>query len=356
MIRQDDERVKHCLTPWRYSRPVLSGSGIPGHFDERSVDIPFVFKHGGRYYMVYTGFDGIGYQSALAVSDDLLHWEFYSMILQRNDLGHWDSGGGAVTWMILKSSSLWETPELRKIDGKYWMVYHAYPGTGYEEGPAQIGLAYCEDEDLKNWHFQDSPVFSWKDGKDWENGGLYKACVIRHEGLWYMFYNAKNKAEHWIEQTGAAFSRDLIHWERAEENPVLRVDPAAWDCVFVSDPFVARDKDHWKCFYYGIGKMDPADGLYHAEEGLALSQDLLHWEKVEGPILKHGPAGSFDDHHAHKPALFYEDGILYHFYCATCQASPDHPTELFDEYRTICVAASRGPEAAAFPEERGSCI
>ena len=35
------------------------------------MDIPFDFFHEGKYYMVYTGFDGIGYQSALAQSDDL---------------------------------------------------------------------------------------------------------------------------------------------------------------------------------------------------------------------------------------------------------------------------------------------
>lgn len=34
------------------------------------------------------------------------------------------------------------------------------------------------------------------------------------------------------------------------------------------------------------------DGHTHAQEGLALSADLLHWEKVEESILAYGQPGS----------------------------------------------------------------
>ena len=44
---------KYC-TPYKYGQAVLSGSGHKGAFDEKGVDIPFVFSHGGRYYMMYT--------------------------------------------------------------------------------------------------------------------------------------------------------------------------------------------------------------------------------------------------------------------------------------------------------------
>lgn len=341
MIQIKDAEIQKYLTPYRYSLPVLHGSGKPGAFDEKSVDIPFVFWHNGAYYMVYTGFDGVGYQSALAKSGDLLHWEFYSMLLERKPgSGRWDANGGAVTWMIKESDCLWDRPKLRKIDGKYWLLYHSYPGTGYEAGAAELGLAWCADENLRDWHFLEEPVFSWKDGGDWEAGGLYKACIVARQGKWHLFYNAKTRGEPWIEQTGMAVSEDLLHWERCPKNPVLKTDPGRWDSTFVSDPYVVFDGTKWLCFYYGIGGLDKEDGLYHAEEGLAVSQDFVHWEKVEEPILKHGPLGSYDNHHAHKPAMAYANGVLYHFYCGTCQAAPEYPTELFGEYRTICVASS----------------
>ena len=91
MISIHDERIQKYLTPYKYTRPVLTGSGIKGAFDEQAVDIPFVFWHDGLYHMRYTGFDGTGYQSALAVSDDLLNWKHKGMVLTRDlDSGRWD--------------------------------------------------------------------------------------------------------------------------------------------------------------------------------------------------------------------------------------------------------------------------
>ena len=104
--------------------------------------------------------------------------------------------------------------------------------SGYENGPAEIGLAWTEDEELLDWHFPDKPCFSWKDGADWEAGGLYKACIIRNNDIWYMFYNAKDKEERWTEQTGVATSKDLLHWERYEGNPVMKVNRESWEDVY----------------------------------------------------------------------------------------------------------------------------
>ncbi|MDO5422922.1 MAG: hypothetical protein Q4F41_04265 [Eubacteriales bacterium] len=335
MIANNDRQIADYLTPYKYGKPVLTGSGIPGAFDEKAVDIPFVFVHGGQYHMLYTGFDGKGYQTALAVSEDLLHWKHKGVVLKRDlESGRWDGVGAAGTWIIKEDDDFRAVPRLRKVDGKYWMVYHSYPMQGYEAGPAEISLAWCEDEDLLDWHRLEKPVFSWRDGEDWEAGGLYKACIIRHQDLWYLFYNAKNREARWTEQTGAAVSKDLLHWERCKENPVLRVNRESWDERFVSDPYIVHDGEKWLNFYFGLG---PG----HAQEGLALSDDLLHWEKVENPILGYGKEGEPDCVHAHKASIFYENGTLYHFYCGTSPWREGDPTKNGGEFRSICVAASK---------------
>ena len=336
---------KYC-TPYKYGQAVLSGSGHKGAFDEKGVDIPFVFSLGGRYYMMYTGFDGIGYQTALAVSDDLLHWTHEAIILKRDpDSQRWDGKSVAGTWMIKESDHLYDMPRLKKIEGKYWMAYHAYPNPGYEEGAAAIGLAWCVDEDLKKWHRLEAPVLTCEDGGDWEQGGLYKACIVKKDDLWYMFYNAKDKQPRWIEQTGAACSKDLIHWQRilpdiegstAKSRPLLRVTPGNWDGRFVSDPYIVWDdrEKKWINFYFGY-----ENG--HAQEGLAVSDDLMIWEKAKVPLLPHGNPGEIDENHAHKASIFYKDGVLYHFYCATRPNRDGDATSLYGEWRTITVAASK---------------
>lgn len=338
------ETIQKYLTPYRYPHPVLTGTGNENDFDSQGVDIPFVFWHNEQFYMLYTGFDGTGYQSALAVSKDLLHWTKKGVILKRKlDTDRWDRIGGAATWIIKENDDLFTLPKLRKIDGKYWMVYHSYPQTGYESGPAQIGFAWTDDEELMDWHFPEEPAYSWKGGADWECGGLYKACVVQKDEVWHLFYNAKNQdnaSGAWTEQTGVAFSKDLVHWTRYENNPVLRVKKGTWYEQFVSDPYVVRDGDHWLNYFFGLGTSD-VDGKRHAQEGLACSDDLLHWDKWEEPILRHGNPGSMDEQHVHKASMVYYNGVLYHFYCGTRPARADDKAVVDGRFRAIYVAANK---------------
>ncbi len=337
MIRISDPGIRKYLTPYKHPRPVLTGSGKEGAFDARSVDVPFVFKHNGRYYMMYTGYDGYGYQTALATSGDLIHWTHEKTILERGE-GGWDGIGACGTWILKESDDLYAIPRLKKVDGRYWMVYHAYPAQGYEEGPAEIGLAWSEDEALHEWHRLEKPVLTWRGGAPWECGGLYKACLISEAGKYYLFYNAKTDEPHWAEQTGVAVSFDMIHWEKSSHNPVLKVDEGRWDSRFASDPYVVRDADKWLMFYYGYDDL-------HAQDGLAISHDLLSWEKVDAPVLTIGAEGEMDEVHAHKPAMFFEDGTLWHFYCAVRKHRAGDLTELWNEFRTIAVA-SNDPDMA----------
>lgn len=333
--------IQKYLTPYKYPEPVLTGSGVSGAFDEQSVDCPFVFRHQNQFYMMYVGFDGKGYQTGLATSDDLLHWKHKGVILERlpEDSERWDKVGAAATWILKKSDNLYDVPEIDKYDGKYWLVYHSYPQTGYEAGPAEIGLAWSEDEELLEWHRLEKPVFSWRDGADWEKGGLYKACLIRENGQFYLFYNAKDTQKRWIEQTGMAMSKDLMHWERCPQNPLLKVRPKeSWCSRFLSDPYIVKDGDTYLDFFFGYdGKV-----FKHAQDGLALSKDLIHWEQVEEPIIPHGAEGEIDEGHCHKAAIVYYNDTLYHFYCATRPAKEGDPTLLYGcEFRTIAVAASK---------------
>ena len=76
------------------------------------------------------------------------------------------------------------------------------------------------------------------------------------------------------------------------------------------------------------------------------------------PILATGRPGSIDCGHVHKPSVFYENGVLYHFYCATRPWQDGDATSRDGEFRTICVAASRPVwdcmEAEVNEEARGA--
>ncbi|MDD3886973.1 MAG: hypothetical protein PHI35_08870 [Victivallaceae bacterium] len=330
-------RFSDYQTPVRCNKSLLSGSGVAGDYNAISVDCPFVFRHNNRFFMLHIGFDGIGYRTALAVSDDLLDWHFYGLVLDRlAGSSRWDSVGAAGGWIIRQDDSLSKISELKKIDGKYWLLYHSYPGKGYENGPAEMSFAFCEDEDLKHWQRLPSPVFSWKDGAKWESGGLYRGAVVEKDGHYVMLYNARDedKTKVWLEQTGIAVSDDLLHWRRMSDNPVLRVTPGGWDSRFVSDPCIVRDGEKWLNFYFGYNGE-------HAQEGLAWSDDLIHWEKFKEPLLSCGNAGDLDELHAHKASVLRYNGVLYHFYSAVRKTRPGESPLYGNEFRSITLATSR---------------
>jgi predicted GH43/DUF377 family glycosyl hydrolase len=328
-------------TPYKLDRPVLSGSGMAGNFDSHAVDCPFVFTHQGVFYMMYVGFDGTGYQTALATSSNLLDWEHQAVILPRLESNaRWDHVGAAGSWMPLESNALYELPRLKKIDNRYWMIYHAYPDEGYEAGGAVMGLAWTEDENLLEWQRLDEPIFTYQNGMDWEKAGLYKCCVIEHQEKYWMFYNAKRDNQWpWIEETGLAFSNDLIHWERYEENPVLEVKEGSFFSQFFSDPCIKHDGFQWVNFAFGF------DGN-HAQGALAVSDDLTVWRCGQQPLISHGQQGELDEIHAHKSSVIYWNGVLYHFYCACRNYKPGDLTKLkvFEgqyEFRSIAVSTSK---------------
>ena len=320
------------LTPHKLGRPVLTGSGVAGQFDCLAVDCPTVFSHNGRFYMLFIGFDGIGYQTGLAVSDDLLHWEKQCVLFRRDSNADWDKVGQAGVW-ILHDDDLYSGNPLIKVDGKYWIFYHSYPEAGYETGPAKIGAAWCEDESLLDWHFLPEPLYLPGEADAWDGGGLYKCCVVRLGGKWHMYYNAKDQDG--VEQTGLAVSDDLLHWARCPENPLVRVEPGTWTSRFCSDPHVCYDsrRKTWVMFFYGFSSP-------YAMDGVALSGDGLYWEKYPEPILRVGQPGELDCRYAHKPSVIYHDGKLYHYYCACRPWQEGDPADNGGEFRCITVAVS----------------
>lgn len=305
----DADLLATLRTPHKDGRLLLAPSGQEGAFDRYGVDAPFVFAHEGRYGMTYIGWDGIGYQTALAVSDDLVDWRSEGVVIGRGPVGSVTQYNVALT-SILRHNELSGPGTLRRVGGRFVGTWHAYPGAGYEAGPAVIGL--CFSDDLRRWELGE-PVLTPDPSCAWEAGGLYKSWLLEDDGTYYLFYNAKNRTAGWpwVEQTGFATSRDLVHWTRHPGNPVLPVGPpGAFDDLFASDPCILRHHGTWVMFYFG----NSSDG--HAREGVAFSDDLLRWRKAAGPLLDVGPPGSVDSVHAHKPAVIVAGGRLHHFYCA----------------------------------------
>ncbi|GLX70577.1 hypothetical protein [Paenibacillus glycanilyticus] len=349
-IRLEDK--ERWSTEYKIDKPVLEGSGVSDSYDAWAVDCPFVFYHKDRFYMMHIGFDGLGYRTALATSTDLINWKKEGIILDRGeDATRWDHVGAAGSWILLESNDLYELPRLKKLDNKYWMIYHSYPEYGYEAGGAKMGLAWCEDDSLLEWHRLPDPIFTYENGGNWEQAGLYKCCFVEASGRYWMFYNAKDQSEWpWTEETGAAVSDDLINWTRVSAEPVLRTQANTFYSQYVSDPYIRYDRgaELWVNFGFGF------DGR-HAQGLLAVSNNLTEWHIGSEPSIPVGALGQLDETHAHKSSVLYWKDRFYHFYCACRPAGPDDPAiiqESYGEFRCIALATSVPIEERSSEGER----
>lgn len=98
-------------TPYKHPDLVLAGVGVPGAFDELAGDIPFVFTHENAFYMSYVGFDGEGYQTGLARSEDLVGWRRIGLILGGDESDPYTRHNIALT-SILRENALYSPGRL----------------------------------------------------------------------------------------------------------------------------------------------------------------------------------------------------------------------------------------------------
>jgi predicted GH43/DUF377 family glycosyl hydrolase len=346
------DAVAPYRTPYKYPELVLKATGVKGGFDGLSVDDPIVFRANGSFYMLYIGYDGIGYQTGLASSTDLLHWRREALVGPRDPASASTKYNLAIS-SILRDKNLHGTGEAIKVKGQYVAAWNAYPSSGYEEGAAVIGLGTSPD--LLHWTLT-APILTPLDGMPWEHGGLYRPDLLLDDGIYYLYYNAKTdnlpKVEGggWHEQTGVATSKDLTHWTRSPLNPILPNGPRgsatyptgnplhdvtpqvtdARDSRFASNPYVVKEGGRLAMFYFGFGYRRPG----RACEMLALGSDPFHFTKVAEVLIDTGAPGTIDETFAHKPSVIYHEGMLYHFYCAVSGKYPD-------EVRGIAVARSK---------------
>lgn len=296
-------------TPYKYG-VVLKGE------PNELVDCPNVFRHGGHWYLVFvSNKDKVGYQTNLARSDDLLHWERLGAILPFAETGWdaWQADGGLALY-----DYRWEGAHtLEAHDGRYWLSYIGGAQHGYEPDPLAIGLAWSAKPDVAMaWtRLAENPILSTtqRDVRPFESVTLYKSAIIHDETEsvgwpFVMFYNGKTKQGN-HEAIGMAVSRDRTHWVRLGDTPV--VDNAPGKPAISGDPQIAKIGEVWVMFYFGFRWLKGTTAF----DTFACSRDLVHWTKWEGdPLVK--PSEPFDKTFAHKPWLLQHDGIVYHFYCA----------------------------------------
>jgi len=200
----------------------------------------------------------------LYVSDDLINWSFVKLLIDANELP-------ADVWY---KDRFW-APELRKIQGRYYLTFNCQNNSGdygdtstmkhYHacglavadtiEGPYSVltpdepltpfasnDISLFEDEDGKTYAFfnngwtdlhhiyvaeidlaegklKEEPVklISQEPGK-WDGSGIEGSHVVKHEGVYYLFYSSWTKGY----AVGYATATNIRGpWTKYENNPLF---------------------------------------------------------------------------------------------------------------------------------------
>jgi predicted GH43/DUF377 family glycosyl hydrolase len=324
------EIYEEVKTPYKYGLAVVPENNL------QKIDCPTVFRKGGTWYMSYLLFDGRGYQTWLAKSSDLLHWEKLGKLMSHSaDTTVWDASQKAGYLALINTK--WDGDySLKKYKGKYWMSYFGGKQKGYEAGLLSLGIAFTKknSSQIHEWRRLSQPILTSldKDVRWWENKKQFKSSIIYDKKKttgysFVMYYNANgdtakdNKTTRWFERIGMAVSNDMLHWKRFENEPVVH-HPVG----ITGDPVIQKMGDVWVMFYFGAFWQD-RKGAFNR---FACSYDLVNWTDWNGSNLIES-SKPYDELYAHKSFVVKHNGVVYHFYCAVNKK----------EQRGIAVATSK---------------
>jgi len=297
-------------TPYKYGL-VMVPSG-----DDKKMDCPSIYRKDNKWYMVYIVFDGKGYETWQATSDDLRHWETKGKLLSFTDSTHWDATQKA-GYIALQDTRWGGSYAWHPYKGKYWMSYIGGAEHGYEQGLLSVGIAHNKSiTKATEWTTLDKPVLKAtdRDVRWWENNTIYKSSIIEDKDRltgypFVMYYNAKGdslKPKRGKERIGMAVSNDMQHWIRYRKDPILDHFTG-----ITGDAVIQKIDSVWVMFYFGaFWKNRP-----NAFNRFACSYDLVHWTDWQGEDLITS-SEDYDNRFAHKSFVVKYNGVVYHFYCA----------------------------------------
>lgn len=274
--------------PWRFTRwrpaapkPVFQGTGT-ATWDRKIRERGFILPEAGGYTLWYTGYDGdrsTGMFLGRATSADGKLWRrdpgnpivagswvedvcvvrvdgMYQMFAEgRGDVVHRLSSKDGVHWVdhgsldVRKtdgspiSPGSFGTPTVWLEDG-LWRLF-------YERGDMGIWLA--SSRDLKVWtNVRDEPVLTCGP-EPFDRAAIAVNQVVRRDGFYYLFYHglADPAVRDWT--TSLARSRDLIHWEKFPDNPIIGGDSSS--AVLVPTP----DGDRLYTMHPEVKVFEPLD-------------------------------------------------------------------------------------------------
>ncbi|MEH2120235.1 glycosyl hydrolase [Nostoc sp.] len=274
--------------------------GSEGWWDSERVSSPQVLCCAdGTWRMWYYGRDASFDRQinlptgrcGLAISTDGIDWQRVQGLLTRGavfephpDPNRFDSAHVGV-------SNVYEQ------DGLYWMWYFGGDNTvvdrgGFKAKGLNMRPGCAISRDGINWvRLESTYQGAFLDlGKAGEFDALFCAWpqVLPDDGMWKLYYHTLNSEKGFL--VGLAVSKDGFHWQKVGQ--ILEPGKSgSFDERGIGTRNVIKINGEYVMFYEGVNSSG-----YHSI-GLAVSEDGIHWQKVEGEqlggsVFSHAQKGS----------------------------------------------------------------
>ncbi len=204
-------------------------------------------------------------------------------------------------------------PHVVKFKGRYLMYYSIPPKNWDKKAGWNIGIA--ESRDLVNW----TKVGELTPEADYEQKGLCAPCALVQKGRVHIFYQTYGNARQ--DAICHAVSKDGIHFERNETNPIFHPEPSAWSCGRAIDAEVVKFKGKYFLYFatrdpefkiqkVGVAVADGKSKFNREDWKLAVDESILYPELPwEGKCIE----GS---------SIHKRDGKMYMFYAGAYNNAP----------------------------------
>jgi len=247
-IDVESGQPEHLLSNKQRPEPQLT-LGPPGAFDHYGIMPSSIIKHRDLVYLYYVGWGrrkDVPYHNlaGLAYSDNngCSFKKFAGPILTPTFSEPYFNG----TSCVIKEKNLWLN---------WYMSCTTWAPIGpHRKLEPRYHLKLAKSEDGIDWK-QDNTVAI--DYKDYKEGGISKATVIKADQTYKMWYSYRKWRLDYRNTTEAAYkigyasSNDGLVWSRNDE--VVQLPKTEWDSIMQCYPCVVKHQNKLYMFYNGNG-------------------------------------------------------------------------------------------------------
>lgn len=172
--------------------------------------------------------------------------------------------------------------------GESYHLFHiaGTPGVSCCLPGNEIWFGHGVTRDFREWQTLE-PCFYIRPGQ-WDEGHVFAPYVLAREDGFRMFYTGCSLDN--TQRIGVAFSKDLNHWERTTDSPIIRPEEYEWAFCPTKrgsacrDPHVCQWDDEYNLYYTAVTKAGQAC------VARASSRNLIDWEDCGPAYVSSGLA------------------------------------------------------------------